>query len=167
MRSGTVYGPRLGAARQLAIEARAFHWPLEFPDVMTNGGFDVVLGNPPWDVMQLGEEEFFAQHWPELAGLSGAARKEGIAALEHSQPSIFASFESEKRRFDALNEFARASERFALTARGKLNSYSLFAELFVHLTGERGRAGIIIPTGIATDSTTVLRSSAHWFQSVG
>jgi hypothetical protein len=37
-----------------------FHWPLEFPDVMANGGFDVVLGNPPWERIKIQEQEFFA-----------------------------------------------------------------------------------------------------------
>jgi hypothetical protein len=52
----------------LARTARAFHWPLEFPDIMSAGGFDVVLGNPPWEVMKLSEEEYFAQRvtWVKL-----------------------------------------------------------------------------------------------------
>ncbi|MCZ7658807.1 MAG: N-6 DNA methylase, partial [Xanthobacteraceae bacterium] len=39
-----VYGPLVGRAQDLAGAARAFHWPLEFPDIMAGGGFDVVLG---------------------------------------------------------------------------------------------------------------------------
>lgn len=39
-------------APEAAREARAFHWPLEFPDVMQRGGFDAVIGNPPWDILQ-------------------------------------------------------------------------------------------------------------------
>ncbi|WP_394199557.1 Eco57I restriction-modification methylase domain-containing protein [Litoreibacter albidus] len=46
MRQAMVDAPK--AARL----ARAFHWPLEFPDVMQRGGFDVVVGNPPWDILQ-------------------------------------------------------------------------------------------------------------------
>jgi hypothetical protein len=149
MRSGTVYGPRLGAARQLALKARAFHWPLEFPDVMASGGFDIVLGNPPWEVMQLGEEEYFAQHWPEIAELAGAARKREIEKLRLTRPGIFAEYEAAKRGFEASNEFARESGRFDLTASGKVNTFALFAEAFTNLRSHRGRAGVIVPTGIA------------------
>lgn len=39
-------------ASNTSREARAFHWPLEFPDVMLRGGFDAVIGNPPWDILQ-------------------------------------------------------------------------------------------------------------------
>jgi hypothetical protein len=150
----TVYGPLVGRAQDLAGHAHAFHWPLEFPDVMAAGGFDAVLGNPPWEVMQLGEEEYFASRLPEIAELAGAARKRAIAALEDERPEIFAEYEADKRRFESGNEFARASGRFDLSARGKVNTYALFAELFTNLVGPRGRAGVIVPTGIATDATT-------------
>ena len=119
---------------------------------MGRGGFDVVLGNPPWEVMQLSEKEYFATSHPEIAALAGAARKEAIDQLEHIAPAAFRDFVAAKRLFDAGNQFARESGRFELTARGKVNTYSLFAELFADLT--RDRAGVIVPTGIATDATT-------------
>ncbi len=132
--------------------ARAFHWPLEFPDIMARSGFDVVLGNPPWEVMQLSEKEYFATRLPEIASLAGVARKRAIDRLEETDPAAFQEFVTAKRLFDAGNQFARESERFDLTARGKVNTYSLFADLFSSLT--RARAGVIVPTGIATDATT-------------
>lgn len=152
---GNVYGPLEGAARDVAKAASALHWPLEFPDVMvTKGGFDVVLGNPPWEVVQLGEEEYFQSRAPEIADLKGAARKKAIAELQHERPELFAEFARDKRHFEAINEFARAGGRFDLTARGKVNTYGLFAEHFLNLTREGGGAGLIVPTGIATDATT-------------
>ncbi|MBP7948727.1 MAG: hypothetical protein KA004_03655, partial [Verrucomicrobiales bacterium] len=136
-----------------ARRARAFHWPLEFPDVMLQrGGFDVVLGNPPWEVMQLSDKEYFATRKPEIAALAGAARKRAIDGLQTTDPAAYQDFAIDKRSYDAGNEFARESGRFDLTARGKVNTYSLFAELFAHLA--RDRAGVIVPTGIATDATT-------------
>lgn len=137
-----------------ARAARAFHWPLEFPDIMAAGGFDVVLGNPPWEVMQLGEEEYFDRLLPKIARLAGAARKRAIAKLETERPEIFAAYQADKRRFEVSNEFARVSGRFDRTARGKINTYALFAELFAALVSPRGRAGLIVPTGIATDNST-------------
>lgn len=153
---GQLYGPLVGRVQELALTARAFHWPLEFPDVMVSGGFDVVLGNPPWDVMQLGEEEYFAQRSPEIAELSGAARKHAIAGLEKEQPLVYSTFVAAKRTLEATNEFARESGRFDLTAHGKINTYALFAELFSHLTSPTGRAGLIVPTGIAIADGTKL-----------
>ena len=135
-----------------ARRAQAFHWPLEFPDVMADGGFDVVLGNPPWEVMQLAEKEYFASRNPEVATLAGAARKRAIGDLHNTDPTAFGEYIAAKRGFDAINEFARACDRFNLTARGKINTYSLFSELVSRLA--RRSAGVIVPTGIATDATT-------------
>jgi hypothetical protein len=154
LRGQQPFGPMFAAAVAAARTARAFHWPLEFPDVMQRGGFDVVLGNPPWEVLQFGEEEYFASRLPEIAALPGAARKRAIAALEEERPTIFAAFQADKHHSEAVNEFARNSGRFDLTACGKVNTYALFAELFAGLAGPDGRAGVIVPTGIATDATT-------------
>ena len=156
---GQIFGPLLGAAQTLSSKVHAFHWPLEFPHVFfaeTVGRrrFDVVLGNPPWEVMQLSEEEYFSLHLPEIATLAGAARKRAIAALETEFPAIFAGYIAEKRKSEGGNEFARESGRFGLAARGKVNTYSLFAELFDSLTNSNGRAGVIVPTGVATDSSS-------------
>ena len=152
---GNIYGPLEGAAIDAAEFARAFHWPLAFPEVMIGrGGFDVVLGNPPWEVVQLSEEEYFASRVPEIATMKGTARKAAIAELETELPAAFRQYQQDKRNFDAMNEFARAGGRFNLTARGKVNTYALFAEHFLNLTRLSGRAGLIVPTGIATDATT-------------
>lgn len=152
---GQIYGPLEAAAVDAAGDARAFHWPLAFPEVMIGkGGFDVVLGNPPWEVVQLSEEEYFASRVPEIATMKGAARKRAIAALETEHPQIFEQYQADKRNFDAMNEFARAGGRFDLTARGKVNTYGLFAEHFLNLANPSGGAGVIVPTGIATDATT-------------
>lgn len=143
-------------AVRVATAARAFHWPLEFPQVFIpsaerRAGFDLALGNPPWEVNQLGEEEYFAAKAPEISKLKGKGRKDAIKALEQQQPHLWRTFQVDKRNFDASNEFFRASGRFALTAAGKMNTYALFAELFATISR---RAGVLLPTGIATDLAT-------------
>lgn len=149
------FAPLFGAAIDTARNARAFHWPLEFPDVMHRGGFDVVLGNPPWEVMQLEQIEYFAARMPNIATLHGAERKKAVAALERENPDMFVQYEREKRLFDAAREYARECGRFPLAARGKVNTYAVFAELSRSLCdATSGRFGLIVPTGIATDATT-------------
>ncbi len=160
----TVYGPLVGQAQDLAGAAHAFHWPLEFPDVMAAGGFDVVLGNPPWERIKLQEQEFFAAREPEIASApNAAARGRLIAKLGQAEPgsrerALYDEFECAKRIAEASSVFARVPKdvggRFPLTGRGDVNTYALFAELFAGLAGPRGRAGVIVPTGIATDATT-------------
>jgi N-6 DNA Methylase len=160
------YGPLIGRAQDIAGAARTFHWPLEFPDMMTTGGFDVVLGNPPWERIKLQEQEFFASREPEIAEAPNAAeRGQLIAKLKGAAPgsrerALYEEFEGAKRTAEAASVFARVAAedigRFPLTGRGDLNTYALFAELFANLTSARGRAGVIVPTGLITDYTTSL-----------
>lgn len=138
-------------AETLALTHRFFHWHLAFPDVMQKGGFDVVLGNPPWEVSQLGEEEYFAAKAPHIASLKGAHRKAAISALKHTHPRLWAAYREDLRTIEATNTFVRSSGRYPLTAHGKLNLYALFAEHAMRLTNPDGRAGIIVQSGIATD----------------
>jgi hypothetical protein len=132
---------------------RFFHWHLRFGEVMERGGFDCVLGNPPWEVSQLNEIEFFSALRPEIARLYGAARKAAIAELEHDDPILWREFAVAKRGFDCSNLFYR-SGRFPLCAQAKVNTYALFAEHFLCLMGLDGWSGVIVPTGISTDDST-------------
>ncbi|MDA8049850.1 MAG: N-6 DNA methylase [Rhodospirillales bacterium] len=158
--SRQVHPPLVARAVDAARAARAFHWPLEFPEVMARGGFDVVLGNPPWERIKLQEQEFFAALDPEIAAApNAAARGRLIAALAKAEPgtrerALHEAFETAKRLAEASSVFARESGRFPLTGRGDVNTYALFAELFSELASPRGHAGVIVPTGIATDATT-------------
>jgi hypothetical protein len=147
-----------------ATQARALHWPLEFPDIMGRGGFDAVLGNPPWERIKLQEKEFFAARDAEIATApNAAARRRKInemrdAPSDTPKRALWDEFQMAKRLSEALSAFVRIKGeeggRFPLTGTGDVNTYALFAELFSSLTGKKGRAGIIVPTGIATDATT-------------
>jgi len=59
-----------------------------------------------------------------------------------------------ERASEAASVFVRKTDRFPLSGAGDVNTYALFAELFSQLTRAGGRAGIIVRTGIATDSST-------------
>ena len=141
-------------AVSLCQQARVLHWPLAFAQVMGQGGFDCVLGNPPWEVSQLGEEEFFAARAPEIANLAGAKRKKAIEDLQLEHPPLWEEYIKSKRYYEAVNTFFRSSGRFPFTAKGKVNTYQVFAETNMNLAQESGYAGFIVPTGIATDDST-------------
>ena len=144
----------VAAARAVCAEARVLHWPLAFPQVFARGGFDCVLGNPPWEVNQMGEEEFFASRDPNIAALAGDSRKKAIESLSKTSPRLWEEFSETSRIIAATNIFFRESGRFPLTAVGKLNTYPLFAETILQIHAQDGRAGFIVPTGIATDDST-------------
>ena len=139
---------------KLAVEKFFFHWCLEFPEVFQAGGFSCILGNPPWEMLQIAEKEFFAARDAEIATAQNASIRKGlIQNLAHNNPELLQAFETAKYDADAQNRFIRESDRFSLTAVGKINTYSIFSETAKKLISPTGRAGIIVPTGIATDDT--------------
>ena len=87
------------------------------------------------------------------------SEKRAIKELDQREPGsgdarLYADFTQAKRTAEASSEFARNSGRFPLSGTGDVNTYALFAEQFGLLANKNGRSGIIVPTGIATDSST-------------
>lgn len=147
---------------ELALQYNFFHWQLQFPQVFAKGGFDVIVGNPPWDSLLFREEEFFAGPRPDVAQAStAAARKKLIAKLETQDPKLFAAYRSGLRQVDGISAFVRSGVRYPLCGVGRVNLFSLFAEGARAIVSKRGRVGQILPSGIVSDDSTKL-----FFQSV-
>ncbi len=141
-------------APKAARRARAFHWPLEFPDVMHRGGFDVVLGNPPWERVKLQEEEYFALRDHDIAtAKNAAARKKLITELANTNPQLLRDWYEALHAAAAESNFMRESGRFPLGGVGDVNTYAVFADLAWQLVQPSGRAGLIIPNGLVVGFT--------------
>jgi hypothetical protein len=158
----------LAAAEDLVADLtrqyRFFHWHVEFPHIFLTpgtgpdgwtGGFSCVIGNPPWEKVELKEQEFFAQRDPQIANAPNqAARKKLIADLPDTDPGLYAEFTSEQRKSAGWTQLLKETDRYRLTGRGRLNTYAVFAETARTIIAPRGRSGLVLPTGIATDATT-------------
>jgi len=95
-----------------AAEYAFFHWPIEFPAVFVRSGFDVVVGNPPWERVKLQEKEFFAERSPGIVGARNAAeRKRMIADLPSTDPTLWREFRGALRRSDGQSQLLRSSLR--------------------------------------------------------
>lgn len=144
--------------RRIAGQYGFFHWHLALPDVFGadgEGGFDAVLGNPPWERIKLQEKEWFAERRPDIAAAANAAsRRKMIAALKTEDPALFQGFEEALRQADGESALIRNSGRYPLCGVGDINTYAIFAESDRNLLSKRGRLGVIVPSGIATDNTT-------------
>ncbi len=169
---------QLSSARDACREARVLHWPLAFAQVFQQGGFDCVLGNPPWEHVELKEEEFFTpRNLLVSAAKNKAERSQRIDWLAQGQLArhlypeqshsaeasvaeqrLFKEFLVAKRTLEASSTFAHVKGedggRYPLTGVGRVNTYALFAETISQITHAQGRAGFIVPTGIATDNST-------------
>ncbi len=148
MRQAMVDAPKAARA------ARAFHWPLEFPDIMQRGGFDIVLGNPPWERVKLQEQEFFALKDAEIAtAKNAAARKKLIAQLDETNPRLAKEWQDALRTAATESHFIRESGRFPLGGVGDVNTYAVFTDLAWRALHPSGRAGLIIPNGLVVGFT--------------
>jgi hypothetical protein len=147
--------PTRRITRELAEQYRFFHWHLAFPEVFKRGGFDVVLGNPPWERVKLQEQEFFASKSEEIAKAANASlRKKLIAALPTTDPQLWIEWCAASRGAEGQSHLIRNGGRYPLCGGGDINTYALFAEHNRTVLGGMGRAGFIVPTGIATDDST-------------
>ncbi|MBK9751367.1 MAG: N-6 DNA methylase [Chloroflexi bacterium] len=147
-----------------------FHWHVAFPDVFAvpedvqgvdnaqtgwNGGFDCVLGNPPWERITLKEKEWFEKRIPEVAATPNPAdRKRLIRKLQQHSPVLFDEFKLALRQAVGEKQFVRNSNRYPLCGRGDVNTYALFSEASYQILSGDGFVGLIVPSGIATDDTT-------------
>ncbi len=165
----TAFRERWTEARSAADEQSFLHWEAAFPGVWRHwqnqtpeGGFDAVIGNPPWDRIKLQEVEWFATRDPDLARApTAAARREGIRLLRELDEPLAHAFDKAKARADRLGQVIRASGHYPLLGGGDINLYSLFVERSLRLVKPNGLVGLLTPSGIYAD-----RTAARFFQSV-
>jgi hypothetical protein len=134
---------------RLVQEEGFLNWQVAFPGVWSNwesseltGGFDAVIGNPPWDRLKLQEVEWWAARKPEIARAETAAKRKAlIKALEKSGAPIVADFDLAVERAEMASRVARSSSDYPLLPRGMV--------------------GLLVPSGIASD-----QSSAGFFRKI-
>lgn len=132
---------------------KSINWSQTFPEVFSQGGFDAVVTNPPWERVKVQTREFFAGREPELATVATTAERD-MELLKTNNGEAKDALQEAKDRAKEFADEIRDSKQYAWTNVGSLNLYSLFAERSLHLTKEAGRIGLLVPTGIATDYYT-------------
>lgn len=146
-------------ARALISEERFLNWQIAFPGVWDNwaskgreGGFDAVVGNPPWDRIKLQQVEWFAARRPEIALAQRASdRARMIAKLKADGDPLFDDYQKADARASDTARIGRASGHYPLLSRGDVNLYSLFVERAHALVKPSGMVGLLTPSGIASD----------------
>ncbi|MHC1770186.1 MAG: N-6 DNA methylase [Flexilinea sp.] len=151
---GQIQTDLLEIAEDISQLESFFHWPLEFAEVSAQGGFDSILGNPPWERIKLQEEEFFATKDPNIASAANkSVRQNLINNLSKTNPILAGQLELAKHGAEAASKFVRQSGRFPLSAVGDVNTYALFSELAILSISMNGKSGLILPTGIVSDDS--------------
>ncbi|MBI4569276.1 MAG: N-6 DNA methylase [Planctomycetes bacterium] len=141
-----------------AVDPHALDWRKAFPTVFGEngaGGFTCVVGNPPWERIKVQDREFFSLTDPDTAeAVNAAERKQRIAAMPETNGDLHTSYLAARETAQEMLDYARGSGRYPLTGKGDVNLYMLFAELARSLVAPDGIAGVLVPSGIATDDTT-------------
>jgi Eco57I restriction-modification methylase len=145
------FATMLARTRELIAEERFLHWQVTFPgvwsewksDVLT-GGFDAIIGNPPWDKMKLHDVEWFAARRREIALAQRAADR------KRRPPRPRLQGRGSRRVRCAYGE---ARWRYPQLSGGDVNIYSLFVERALKLVKPEGKIGLLTPSGIASDKT--------------
>ena len=156
-------------ARAIARREGFLHWEAAFPGVWRHwqnrrpeGGFDAVIGNPPWDRIKLQEVEWFATRAREIAlAPTAAARRTAIRRLRDRNEPLAAEFDAAKERADQFGRMVRTSRTYPLLGGGDINLYSLFVERAAGLVKPNGLVGLLTPSGIYADKT-----AARFFKSL-
>jgi hypothetical protein len=155
----------LAQVRALAAREQFFHWWTAFPTVFKAGGaggFDAVIGNPPWDRIKLQEVEWFAEREPKIAMQARASdRKKLIAELQTKGAPLAAQYAEATVRAEANARVLAKAGDYPLLGGGDVNLYSLFVERAQALVDPRGLVALLTPSGIAAD-----KGAAEFFRSI-
>lgn len=159
----------LQKVRTVVATERFLHWQVAFPDVWENweqeqrsGGFDAVIGNPPWDRIKLQQVEWFAGRKREIALASKASdRKKMITALEKANDPLLDDYQIAQAQSEAAARIARDGGEYPLLSKGDINIYSLFVERALQLVKPEGMVGLVVPSGIASD-----KNAAPFFKGI-
>jgi hypothetical protein len=150
-------------AALLQAGQHAIAWDLVFPEVFPDG-FSVLLGNPPWDVVQHNTKDFVANYDPSVLDARTRADRAKIEQSVLARPEIAATFDAYRSGFERLKAVAnrlyrhqRASIGTDSTA-GNLDLFRLFAERNLQLAASDGSIGILLPSAFhANEGTTGVR----------
>jgi hypothetical protein len=140
-----------------------FHWGYEFDQVMERGGFDIIITNPPWEILKPQAKEFFATH-SELV----SKNKMRLEDFEEEQARLLLDVGMRQEWLTYQNSFPYQSAYFRIASQyrnqisvvnGKksgtdINLYKLFTEQCYNLLRPGGECGIVIPSGFYTDLGT-------------
>ncbi len=138
----------MAGASRVASRYRFFHWPLEFPGVFhrEHPGFDVVVGNPPWNKVKFEMPSFLALHDPGTGGLrSGLERDERAERLFRQRPELRQEIEDTKRQIEEQRGFYSPENGYTIQGSGDTDLYKLFCERYASIARRRGFMGVVLP----------------------
>jgi hypothetical protein len=124
-----------------------FHFPIEFPEVFLRrrSGFDVLLGNPPWEKMHVEEHEFWSRHYPGLRALSPRELERRLGELRDERGDLVDEFHREVEIKDRIRAALTSGASYPGMGSGHPDLFKAFSWRYWFLLATGGRIGIVLP----------------------
>lgn len=157
--------PRVGQVEAVAEARRFMHWELCFADVLLqHGGFDLILGNPPWLKVEWNESGILGEYNPVFAvrkiSASDLAKLRAEAFKEFS--GVQEAWTDELQEAEGTQNFLNAVQNYPLLKGVQTNLYKCFMPLAWGLNNLQGVTGLLHPEGPYDDPKSGnLREAAY------
>ena len=146
--------PRLNLAYEIAEQNHFMHWELEFADLFAErGGFDLVIGNPPWVKMEWKEQNILSEHQPLFALRNFSATqitRERVESLDNA--NVRTSYFYEYELVDGQKVFLNSTQNYPLLVGQKANLYKCFLPQSWLYASDKGISAFVHPNGVFEDS---------------
>ncbi|ELY6274627.1 class I SAM-dependent DNA methyltransferase [Cronobacter muytjensii] len=146
--------PRLAIVDALKKQHRFFHWDLEFCDLFAErGGFDLMLGNPPWLKVEWQEAGVLGDYEPEFVLRKLSASKLAMLRVDtfNAIPALEDAWRSEYEGCEGMQNFLNAQQNYPVLRGVQTNLYKCFLPQAWRLGSQNGVAGFLHPEGIYDD----------------
>ena len=147
-------------ARRALDGLRALHFPVAFPEVFLGDrpGFDVILGNPPWQEATVEEHAFWARHFPGLRSQPQRTQEMEKARLREDRPDLVSFYEEELSEAERIRR-ALVGGAYPGMGTGDPDFYKAFCWRFWRLVAaDGGRIGVVVPrSALAAKGSTDFR----------
>jgi len=169
---GLFRSPQECGQRGWAPHSPSFHWQSDFAPIFerAEAGFDVVVGNPPWEIHKPNSREFFQEHIANYWQLGKQDALHAQAKLAAQDQVVLEQWTKHEKDYKRLSQFFTSGAVYKLQSGADLNAYKLFVELAHQVAGQSGVVSLLIPAGICTDKGAgVLRKTLLqecWWKSV-
>ena len=138
--------PSYDRAQEVLSFTKPLHFPAAFPEVFDGdvSGFDVIIGNPPWDKTKVEEHEFWARHHPGLRSMTRADRRNRIKELRAERPDLVEKLSIEKSDQEKRAEVL-TNGPYPGIGSGDPDLYQAFSWRFWRLIKLKGHLGVVLP----------------------
>jgi len=145
---------RLQVVQELSKKQKFLHWELEFADIFAKrGGFDLILGNPPWLKVEWNESGIMGEANPifDIRKFSASKLNKLREETFEKYPNLLDEYIGEYESSDATQNFLNAVTNYPLLKGVQTNLYKCFLPTGWKIANHKGVSGFLHPEGVYDD----------------